>query len=112
MTTQTICSRLQLYLWPFADAVNAKVASMMCAYNKLNGTYACENDKNLNKLLKGELDFKGYVLSDWAAQHTTVGAATGGLDMSMPGDDMEGGNILWGANLTMAIGKYVDKALD
>jgi beta-glucosidase len=52
----------ELYLWPFADAVRANVASVMCSYNKLNGTWACENDKVLNGLLKHELDFKGYVM--------------------------------------------------
>jgi beta-glucosidase len=52
----------ELYLWPFADAVKANVASVMCSYNKLNSTWACENDKVLNGLLKHELDFKGYVM--------------------------------------------------
>lgn len=52
----------ELYLWPFADAVNANVASVMCSYNKVNGTYACENDGILNKLLKDELGFQGYVM--------------------------------------------------
>ncbi|KAF4551899.1 Glycosyl hydrolase family 3 C-terminal domain-containing protein 9 [Elsinoe fawcettii] len=93
----------ELYLWPFADAVNANVASVMCSYNKLNSTYACENDKALNGLLKGELNFQGYVMSDWNAQHTTIQAATGGLDMSMPGTDFSGGNLLWGQNLLNSI---------
>ena len=52
----------ELYLWPFSDAVKANVASVMCSYNKLNSTWACENDHVLNKLLKQELDFKGYVM--------------------------------------------------
>ncbi|KAF2218746.1 glycoside hydrolase superfamily [Elsinoe ampelina] len=93
----------ELYLWPFADAINANVASVMCSYNKLNQTYACENDKALNGLLKGELNFQGYVMSDWNAQHTTNGAAIGGLDMSMPGTDFSGGNMLWGQNLINAV---------
>jgi beta-glucosidase-like glycosyl hydrolase len=52
----------ELYLWPFADSVRANVASVMCSYNKLNSTWACENDKVLNGVLKRELDFKGYVM--------------------------------------------------
>lgn len=48
----------ELYLWPFADAVKANVASFMCSYNRLNGTYACENDEIQNGLLKDELDFQ------------------------------------------------------
>jgi beta-glucosidase len=53
----------ELYLWPFADSVKAGVASFMCSYNKLNGTWACENDKMINGILKGELGFQGYMVS-------------------------------------------------
>jgi beta-glucosidase len=81
----------ELYLWPFADAVKANVTSFMCSYNKLNSTWACENDHILNGLLKNELDFQGYVMSDWNGQHT-LGAANAGLDMSMPGTDFSGNN--------------------
>ncbi|EKG18323.1 Glycoside hydrolase family 3 [Macrophomina phaseolina MS6] len=93
----------ELYLWPFADAVKANVANFMCSYNKLDGVWACENDHILNSLLKEELEFRGYVLSDWNAQHSTVLSANSGLDMTMPGDDFAGGSIYWGPNLTAAI---------
>ena len=93
----------ELYLWPFADSVHAGVASVMCSYNKLNSTWACENDKSQNGLLKGELGFQGYILSDWGAQHTTNGAANNGMDMTMPGSDYNGGTILWGPQLNQAI---------
>jgi beta-glucosidase len=93
----------ELYLWPFADAVHANVASAMCSYNKLNGSWACESDKALNGLLKTELGFPGYVMSDWNAQHTTTGAANGGMDMTMPGSDYNGGTILWGPQLNSAV---------
>ncbi|KAK3353923.1 glycoside hydrolase superfamily [Lasiosphaeria hispida] len=93
----------ELYLWPFAEAVHANVASVMCSYNKVNGTWACENDKILNGLLKNELGFPGYVVSDWNAQHTTNGAAIGGLDMTMPGSDYNGKGILWGGLLNQAV---------
>lgn len=93
----------ELYLWPFADAVYAGVASVMCSYNKINGTWACENDGTLDGLLKGELGFKGYVMSDWNAQHTTVQSANTGLDMTMPGTDFSGGSIFWGPQLTSAV---------
>lgn len=73
----------ELYLWPFADAVKANVASVMCSYNKLNSTWACENDRILNQLLKNELDFQGYVMTDWNAQHSGAASANAGLDMSM-----------------------------
>ncbi len=93
----------ELYLWPFADAVHANVASVMCSYNKLNSTWACENPKILNNILKEELGFQGYVMSDWNAQHTTTGAANGGMDMTMPGSDYNGKTILWGPQLSSAV---------
>ncbi|RYP61981.1 hypothetical protein DL771_009921 [Monosporascus sp. 5C6A] len=93
----------ELYLWPFADAVHSNVASVMCSYNRINGTYACENDRLLNVLLKRELGFQGYVVTDWNAQHSTVESAINGLDMSMPGSDFNGGNVLWGPRLIQAV---------
>ncbi|KAB5576312.1 glycoside hydrolase superfamily [Coniochaeta sp. 2T2.1] len=93
----------ELYLWPFADAVHSNIASVMCSYNKLNGSWACENDKIMNGLLKQELGFQGYVMSDWNAQHTTNGAANGGMDMTMPGSDYNGKTILWGPQLNSAV---------
>ena len=54
--------------------------SVMCSYNRLNGVYACENDYLLNQVLKKDWGFKGYVMSDWGAVHSTVQAANAGLD--------------------------------
>jgi beta-glucosidase len=64
----------ELYLWPFADAVKAGVASIMCSYNRINGTYACQNSKILNGLLKEELGFQGYVMSDWGTNNPPTDA--------------------------------------
>ncbi len=52
--------------------------AVMCAYNKMNTIYACENDFLLNKVLKGDWSYPGWVLSDWGAVHSTVAAANGG----------------------------------
>ncbi|KAI0110716.1 glycoside hydrolase family 3 protein [Hypoxylon sp. NC0597] len=93
----------ELYLWPFADAVHANVASVMCSYNKINGTWACENPYVLDTLLKKELGFQGYVMTDWNAQHSTAESATSGLDMTMPGSDFNGGSIFWGSKLSQAV---------
>ncbi|KAJ5132908.1 hypothetical protein N7448_007066 [Penicillium atrosanguineum] len=95
----------ELYVWPFMNAVKANVASVMCSYNKVNATWACESDAILNKLMKNELGFRGYVMSDWNAQHSTVNSALAGLDMTMPGSDFNSppGSIFWGANLQKAI---------
>ena len=65
----------------------AKPAGVMCAYNRINSDYACENDFTLNQVLKREWDFKGFVLSDWGGTHSTAKAALAGLDMDQPGDD-------------------------
>lgn len=76
----------------------------MCSYNQLNNSYGCQNSHLLNYLLKGELDFQGFVMSDWQAQHSGVGSALAGLDMSMPGDVLfDTGTTFWGTNLTIAV---------
>ncbi|KAJ5085986.1 hypothetical protein N7532_010757 [Penicillium argentinense] len=95
----------ELYVWPFMNAVRADVASVMCSYNKVNGTWACESEAILNELLKNELGFRGYVVSDWNAQHTGVNSALAGLDMTMPGSDFNTprGSIFWGSNLVEAV---------
>lgn len=54
--------------------------SVMCSYNRVNGPYGCEHDHLLNKVLKGDWGFKGYVMSDWGATHSTIPAALAGLD--------------------------------
>jgi beta-glucosidase len=54
--------------------------SVMCSYNRVHGDYACENDWLLNKVLKRDWGFKGYVMSDWGATHSTIPAALRGLD--------------------------------
>ncbi|KAG8991387.1 hypothetical protein FRB94_012540 [Tulasnella sp. JGI-2019a] len=93
----------EIYLHPFLKSVQAGVASVMCSYNLVNNSYACQNDEALNTLLKHQLGFQGYVMSDWAATEST-NAANVGLDMSMPGDITLGsGNSYFGANLTDAV---------
>ncbi|MFG6430218.1 beta-glucosidase family protein [Roseateles sp. LYH14W] len=54
--------------------------SVMCSYNRINDVYACQNDKWQNGVLKGDWGYKGYVMSDWGAVHSTVQDANGGLD--------------------------------
>jgi len=75
----------------------AKPSGVTCSYNRINGEYACENDYIRNQVLKREFGFKGFVLSDWGATHSTVKAALAGLDMEMPGD------VYFGAALKDAI---------
>lgn len=94
----------ELYLWPFADAVRAGVGSVMCSYNQINNSYGCQNSKLLNDLLKNELGFQGFVMSDWQAQHSGAANAAAGMDMAMPGDTLfNTGESFWGTNLTIAV---------
>ncbi|KAI5921197.1 beta-glucosidase-related glycosidase [Camillea tinctor] len=99
----------ELYLWPFANAAHVNCASFMCSYQRLNGSYACQNSKALNGVLKTELGFQGYVMSDWGGTHAGVAAIESGLDMDMPGGigaygmnwaagSFFGGNITQGVN--------------
>ena len=77
----------EIYLWPFASSVAAGAGSVMCSFNQINGTPACQNDKAQNRLLKGELEYLGNIMSDWGATKTGVESALGGLDLEMPGGD-------------------------
>lgn len=54
--------------------------SVMCSYNRVNGTHACENNWLLNDVLRRDWGYKGYVMSDWGATHSTAPAANAGLD--------------------------------
>lgn len=79
------------------NALRAGTASIMCSYQRANNSYACQNSKLLNGVLKTELGFEGFVVSDWAGQQAGVATANAGLDIVMP----DGG--YWGKNLTEAV---------
>ncbi|KAM0520153.1 hypothetical protein ACHAPE_003433 [Trichoderma viride] len=88
----------EVYLWPFQDAVRAGSGNIMCSYQRVNNSYGCSNSKTLNGLLKSELGFQGFVVSDWGAQHAGVATAKAGLDVAMPSN---GG--FWGDHLLEAV---------
>ncbi|GLB36355.1 putative beta-glucosidase [Lyophyllum shimeji] len=93
----------EIYAAPFLRSVQANVAAVMCSYNQINGSYACENDKMLNGILKGEFGFPGYVMSDWWATHSTL-SVNKGLDMTMPGDiSLNSGTTYFGQALVNAV---------
>lgn len=74
----------EIYLPAFEAAITqANAYSVMGAYNKFRGDYLCENDLMLNKILRDEWGFKGVVVSDWAAVHSTVKSLENGLDIEM-----------------------------
>ncbi|MHC3472259.1 beta-glucosidase family protein [Streptomyces sp. 7R007] len=74
----------ELELRGFEAAVNAGTGAVMGAYNKVNGTFACENSTLLTDVLREQWNFDGWVMTDWFAAHSTVEAITAGLDMEMP----------------------------
>jgi len=75
----------EIYLEPFRIAIkNSKPWSIMAAYNRVNGTYACENNHSLLEILKGEWGFEGIVMSDWFGTYDEA-VPTSGLDLEMPG---------------------------
>ncbi|TFK67227.1 glycoside hydrolase family 3 protein [Pluteus cervinus] len=104
----------EVYTHPFMRGVQAGTVSMMCSYNLINNTYACENDKVMNDIIKREYGFQGHILSDWSATHSTMSAMTG-LDMTMPGDiTFDSGDSYFGGNLTSYVrnGKIPEARLD
>ena len=75
----------EIYLEPFRIAIrNSNPWSVMSSYNRVNGTYACENDHTLLDILKGEWKYDGIVMSDWFGTYDAAVPA-GGLDLEMPG---------------------------
>jgi beta-glucosidase len=79
----------EIYVAPFDAAIKAGVSSIMCSYNRINGTFACGNESTLTKILRDELGFKGFVTSDWGAVHG-VNFINAGLDQEMPGEPAPG----------------------
>jgi beta-glucosidase len=75
----------EIYAAPFDAAIQAGVASIMCSYNKVNGTFACGNPDTLKTMLRDQMHFQGFVTSDWGGVHN-VHFINQGLTMEMPGE--------------------------
>ncbi|KAJ3220789.1 hypothetical protein HK099_004009, partial [Clydaea vesicula] len=103
----------EIYLPPFKACIEAGVVSVMCAYNRLlteDGelNFACEHKRALDGLLKGELNFQGFVMSDWWSTHDHILAANNGLDMMMAGEATnpfadKNSDLAWSHNLLKAV---------
>lgn len=70
----------------------------VCSYERLNNSYACQNSKLLNGILKTELGFQGFVMTDWYGHRSGVASALSGLDMAMPL-----GSPFWGSELVESV---------
>ena len=106
----------EIYLPAFTAAVNAGAGSVMGAYNKINGTYCCENSALLETTLRQKMGFGGFVMSDWFATQSTNASIQAGLDMEMPGDGIRipGRDGYFGTSLRKAIetGELPEATLD
>jgi beta-glucosidase len=91
---------------------DGRPGSVMCAYNKVNGDYSCENEFLLTKVLRDEWRYPGFVMSDWGAVHSTVRAANAGLDQQS-GQELDN-EIYFGAPFAaaMADGQISEARLD
>lgn len=88
MSTDVIISERalrEIYLSAFEKVVKkAKPWAVMCAYNRINGTYCCENNWLLTDVLRKEWGFKGIVMTDWGAMNDRINALKAGLELEMP----------------------------
>ncbi|MDD2214347.1 MAG: glycoside hydrolase family 3 C-terminal domain-containing protein, partial [Oscillospiraceae bacterium] len=79
----------EIYLTAFEIAVKqARPWTVMCSYNRINGTYASENPLFLQRILRDEWGFDGYVMSDWGAVNDRIKSIQAGLDLEMPGPSL------------------------
>lgn len=75
----------ELYMPAFEAAVKkTQPWTVMCSYNRINGTYAAENKMLLTDILRDEWGFEGFVVSDWGAVNDRVAGVKAGLDLEMP----------------------------
>ncbi len=86
----------------------ANPSAVMCAYNRINGAYACQNSYTLHDVLKQQWGFKGFVDSDWGATHSTVASSDAGLDQEQPMADYFGPRL----KAAIASGKVPMSAID
>jgi beta-glucosidase len=74
----------ELYLPAFETSIrDGHAGAVMCAYNKVNGAYACDDPWLLTDVLRGGWDFQGLVMTDWGAAHGTVSGVKAGLELEM-----------------------------
>ncbi|MDT9700392.1 glycoside hydrolase family 3 N-terminal domain-containing protein [Streptomyces sp. P17] len=95
----------------FEAAVGVGTGAVMGAYNKVNGTYACENKTLLTDILRDQWGFEGLVMTDWFAAHSTREALTAGLDLEMPDGTHFGAALKRAVRDGSVSERYVDRAV-
>lgn len=101
----------EIYLPAFEEAVKAKPATVMCAYNQIGGIWASENKKYLTDILRGEFGFDGMVVSDWEATHDATRAIKAGLNLTMPERDFHIENLTEAYESGELTEEEIDKAV-
>lgn len=103
----------EIYLPNFEIVVKeADPYTVMCAYNRINGVYASQNEHLLREILKEEWQYDGFVVSDWGANHTIIDSVKNGLDLEMPGPAHYYGKLLVdGVNIWQIDEEVIDDAV-
>jgi len=107
----------ELYLLPFEMNIkDADLSAVMCSYNRIGGAYACENQETLGTILRDQLGFEGYVMSDRGATLSTAPSIKGGLDLEFASPKwytpqlvqaaIDAGEVTWGDIDTMLLRRY------
>jgi beta-glucosidase len=100
----------EIYLASFEGVVKqSQPWTVMCAYNKVNGEYASENEYLLNDILKDEWGFEGFVVSDWGAVNERADGLSAGLELEMPSSNGSGDQKIVNA---VRNGKLSEEKLD
>lgn len=100
----------EIYLKPFIDTIKASNPyTMMCAYNKLNGTFCSENYELLTSILRKRAGFCGVIMSDWSATNLRYEGVKAGLDLEMPGSNKDNDEIL---RVALKEGKITEEDLN
>lgn len=102
----------EIYTLAFEDVIaRAHLGAVMCSYNKINGEYSCQNAHTLRTVLKGQLHFTGFVMTDFGALHDTLTGLSGGTDMETGTSTFYDGALLAAVQSGQASVAQVDEAV-
>lgn len=98
----------EIYLPPFKAGIDAGAAYVMTSYNQVNGEWAGQNSYLINELLRGELGFRGCVMSDWSSVYDTEKVVKNGVNTEMPGRK----ELLSEVKTLLAAGRITEEDID